>query len=122
MEDHQRPVFDLLPGALLVLVFVVGVVLGAGHGVAAVLAVAAAAAVHSAASSSGDGGSSGGWTFIEKRGEGVFFGRDRAPLTAAGLAVVRVGQLGVTLPTATNTVALSSSRPPTLIFSLPVDC
>lgn len=123
MEDHQGPVFNLLPGALLVLVFVVGIILGTGHGVAAVLAVAAAAAVHSTASSSGDGGSSGGWTFVKQRGEGVLLGRDRATLAAAGLAVVRVGQLGVTLPTtAANTVAFPSSRPPALVFSLPVDC
>lgn len=74
VEDHERPVLNLLPGALLVLVFVVGIVLRTGHGVAAVLAVAAAAAVHTTASSSGDGGSSGGRTFIEQRGEGVLFG------------------------------------------------
>ena len=121
MEDHQGPVFDFLPGALLVLVFVVGIVLGARHGVAAVLAVAAAAAVHPAASSPGDGGPSGGWTFVEERGEGVLLGGDWASLAAARLAVVGVGQLGVTLPTAANAVALPSSRPPAVVFSLPVD-
>lgn len=68
MEDHQRPVFDLLPGALLVLIFVLGIILWTGHGVAAVLAVAAAAAVHAAASSSRDSGSSGGRAFVQKRG------------------------------------------------------
>lgn len=125
VEDHERPVFDLLPGALLVLVLVVGVVLGAGHGVAAVLAVvAAAAAVDAAASLPGDGGPSRGRTFVQERGEGVLFGRDRATLAgAAGLAAVGVRQLGVALPpsAAAGAEALPSSRPPALFFPLPVD-
>ena len=124
VEDHERPVFDLLPGALLVLVLVFGVVLGARHGVAAVLAVAAAAAVHAAASSPGDGGSSRGRTLVQERGEGVLLGGDGASLAAAaGLAVVGVGQLGVALLTrAVHSVALPPSCSPALVFSLPVQC
>lgn len=65
VEDHQGSVLDLLPGALLVLFFVLGIVLGAGHGVAAVLAVAAAAAVPAAAPPPGDGGASGRRAFVQ---------------------------------------------------------
>lgn len=54
VKDHQRPVLDLLPGALLVLVLVLRVFLRAGHGVTAV--VAAAAAVAAATPPLGDGG------------------------------------------------------------------
>lgn len=122
VEDHEGPVFDLLPGTLLVLVLVVGVVLGARHGVAAVLAVAASAAVDAAASSPGDGGAAGGRTFIQERGERVLLGGHGASLAAAaGLAVVGVGQLGVALPSnAAAAVALPSSRPPAVVFSFPV--
>lgn len=122
MEDHQGPVLDLLPGALLVLVFVIGIILGASHGVATVFAVAAPAAVPTTAPSPSDGRPPGRRTFIKKRGEGILLWRDGASLTAAGLAVVRVSHLGVTLSTTADTVALSSSSPPALIFTLPVTC